>query len=521
MFDSMASALRHNAHKFANKTAIYYQEREISFAEHLKRCERVAAGLAALGLKKQDRVAVMCQNRPEFLEIYGAGELAGYIIATVNFRLAAAEVEGILRSSEPKVVFFEDQYSDIFSELKEKLDFVEHFICIGEAPAWSEQYERFLPATAAAVTAAIAPDDILHLIFTSGTTGKPKGAMRSHRAEACAAELLATELGLNIDDRLQLMMPMFHVGARWLQMAAQMRGAAIVLHYRFDPPEVIKEMERSRVTMTHMAPTMVQMVLDTPDIDRYDLSSLHTVCYSAAPMPVPLLKRGVNKFGKVFLQLYAMTESAGGTTLHRHQHILDGSEKEMARLGSIGQAARGVEVRIVDDAGNPVPLGEPGEIAVKNDAIMSGYWNNSIATIGVLRDGWYLTGDMGRMDEDGFVYLVDRKKDMIISGGENVYSREVEEAIASHPAIADCAVMGIPDPKWGEAVHAVVVCAKGLSVSEEELIAHCRTLIANYKKPRSVAFVDALPRLASGKIDKKQLRQETRAALAAVAGTQG
>jgi acyl-CoA synthetase (AMP-forming)/AMP-acid ligase II len=508
MFDSMAGAMRHNGHKFANKTAIYYEGREITFGEYLNRSERVAAALAGLGLKKQDRVAVMCQNRPEFLEVYGAGELAGFIIATVNFRLAAAEVDGIIRSSEPKVIFFEDQYSAIFEELKDKLDFVEHFICIGEAPAWAKKYESCLPDRAEAVPFSPAPEDILHLIYTSGTTGKPKGAMRSHRAEVKAAELLATEMGVTIDDRMQLMMPLFHVGARWLQMAAHLRGAAIVLHYRFDPAEVIKEMQQKRVTVSHMAPTMVQTVLDSPEIDRFDLSSLHMICYSAAPMPVPLLRRGINKFGNVFLQLYAMTESAGGTTLHRHQHVLDADAKHLARLGSVGQASRGADVRIVDERGNPLPCGEPGEIAVKCDALMSGYWNNSIATIEVLRDGWYLTGDMGKMDEDGFVYLVDRKKDMIISGGENVYSREVEEALASHPAVADCAVIGLPDPKWGEAVHAVVVCAKGMQVSEAELIEHCRAQIASYKKPRSVAFVEALPRLASGKIDKKQLRRE-------------
>jgi len=510
MYDSMAGVLRHNGQKFANKIAIYYEGREITFGQYLSRCEQGAATLASLGLRKQDRVAVMSQNRPEFLEIYGAAELAGYIVATVNFRLAAGEVEAILRSSQPKVVFFEAQYAPMFEEMKERLEFVQHFVSFGASFSWAEVYDTFVSGCPAADTATPEPDDILHLIYTSGTTAQPKGVIRSHRAEVAAADLLATEAGLGIDDRLQLTMPLFHVGARWMQMSAHLRGAAIVLHRAFDPAAVLREMEAKRVTVSHMAPTMVHALLEVPDLDRYEHSELHTIVYSAAPMPVPLLRRGIAKFGKVFLQLYAMTESAGGTTLHRHQHVLDGSEHERVRLGSIGQANRGVEVRIADDNGNTLPNGEVGEIAIKSKAVMNGYWNNSIATADVLRDGWYFTGDMGRMDEEGFIFLVDRKKDMIISGGENIYSREVEEALASHPAVSDCAVIGVPDQRWGECVHAVVVVAKDAAVTEPELIEHCRTRIASYKKPRSVAFVEQLPRLASGKIDKKLLRQETR-----------
>ena len=330
--------------------------------------------------------------------------------------------------------------------------------------------------------------------------------MRTHRSEIAIGILMATELGLIVSDKLQLMMPIFHVGARFLQMAVHMRGGSVVLHRAFDPASVLKTIVEERVTMTHMAPTMVQAVLEQPGVETMDLSSLHTICYSAAPMPVPVLKRGLKLLGPVFLQLYGMTEG-GGTTLHKRQHKPDGTPEDVKRLGSIGQAAPNVDLKIVDEEGREMPVGQPGEILTRTDTHMAGYWNNSAATLSALREGWYHTGDLGYVDEQGFVYLVDRKKDMIVSGGENIYSREVEEAIASHPAVSDVAVIGVKDDYWGEAVRAIVVLGAGRLASEAELIDHCKSQIASYKKPKSVLFVSELPRLPSGKINKVALRQ--------------
>jgi acyl-CoA synthetase (AMP-forming)/AMP-acid ligase II len=279
-----------------------------------------------------------------------------------------------------------------------------------------------------------------------------------------------------------------------------------VLHHDFKPPEIVDTIAAQKVTMTHMAPTMVQAVLSVPGIETRDLSSLHTICYSAAPMPVPLLRRGLELLGPVFLQLYGMTEG-GGTTLHKRQHKPDGTAQDIKRLGSIGQAAPNVDVKIIDDDGNECPTFTPGEILTRTASQMVGYWNNSAATIAALRDGWYHTGDLGYLDEEGFLFLVDRKKDVIISGGENIYSREVEEALATHPAVKDVAVIGVKDDYWGETVRAVVVMAEGQRVGEAELIEHCKTLIASYKKPKSVLFAEDLPRLPSGKINKVVLRQ--------------
>ncbi|MEZ5782584.1 MAG: long-chain-fatty-acid--CoA ligase [Rhizobiaceae bacterium] len=508
MIDTLGDILRNNAYKFPDEIAYSYHGRVVTFAEHLDRGNRLSSALWQIGLRRQDRVSVLSQNTIEFMECYVACELAGYIAATVNWRLAAPEISYILKDSTPRVLFFEAQYAATIDKIRSELPFIERFICFGgEVPEWAEDYETFLASgDAQGAPSRPLPDEIMHLIYTSGTTGKPKGVMRTHRAEIAIAILMATELGLIVSDKLQLMMPVFHVGARFLQLAVHIRGGSVVMHHDFKPAEIVDAIERERVTMTHMAPTMVQAMLSVPGIENRDLNSLHTICYSAAPMPVPLLKRGLQLLGPVFLQLYGMTEG-GGTTLHKRQHKPDGSPEDIKRLGSIGQAAPNVDIRIVDEEGRELPAGEPGEILTRTATHMLGYWNNSTATISALRDGWYYTGDVGYLDDQGFLYLVDRKKDMIISGGENIYSREVEEAVATHPAIMDVAVIGVKDDYWGETVRAICVLNTGQTVAEAELIDHTKAMIASYKKPKSVVFVDELPRLPSGKINKVVLRQ--------------
>ncbi len=508
MIDTLGDILRNNAYKFPNEAAYVFGERRIGFGEHHRRAARLSSGLYALGQRRQDRVSILAQNSMEYMEIYGACALAGFIAATVNFRLAPPEMAYILGDASPRILVFEAQYAGVIEQIKSGLATTETYICIGgPTPDWALDYEAVLAggAESGAPSQAL-PDEIMHLIYTSGTTGRPKGVMRSHRGDIAVAQLMANELGLIVSDRLQLIMPMFHVGARFLQLGAHLRGATVVLHRDFNPAEIVATMMRERITMTHMAPTMVQATLAVPGIDSADLSSLHTICYSAAPMPVPLLRRGLALLGPVFLQLYGMTEG-GGTTLHKRQHLPDGSPDDVKRLGSIGQAAPNVDVMIVDDDGRAVAAGQPGEILTRTATHMVGYWNNSAATVAALRGGWYYTGDLGYLDHEGFLYLVDRKKDMIISGGENIYSREVEEALATHQAVHDVAVIGVKDDYWGETVRAITVLVPGQTPSADDLIEHCRSQIASYKKPKSIVFVDDLPRLPSGKINKVILRQ--------------
>ncbi len=505
MIDTIGDIWRNNAWKFPAEEAWVLGKTRITYAEHFGRCQRIASGIHKLGVRLQDRVAVLSQNTREFMELYTAAELSGYIVATVNWRLAVPEMLWILTDSLPKVLCFEAQYTDAVDRMRGELPHVENYICFGgPAPDWALSYEEVVATgDAKGAPQRPEPDDLLHIIYTSGTTGRPKGVMRSHRAEIAVAQLMATEIGVLVSDRMQLVMPVFHVGSRFLQLGAHLRGATVVFHYSFDAAEIVATMARERITISHLAPTLVHAVLGVPGVREADTSTLHTICYAAAPMPVPLLRRGLDVFGPVFLQLYGMTEG-GGTTLHKRQHQPDGTPEQVKRLGSIGQAAPNVELRIFDDEGNEMPPNTPGEIATRTATHMTGYWNRSAATIEALRGGWYRTGDLGYVDEQGFVYLVDRKKDMIISGGENIYSREVEEALATHPSVDECAVIGVKHNYWGETVRAIVV-RKG-EVTPDELIAHCKTQIAGYKKPKSVVFVDALPKLPSGKIDKQALR---------------
>ena len=508
MIETLGDILRNNAYKFPDENAFTFGDLRVSFREHHDRAQRLASAIHATGVRCQDRISVLSQNTREFLEIYAAGELAGFIVATVNFRLAPPEMAYILTDATPRILFFEAAFAATVEQIKAGLPHIETYVCFGgETPGWALSYDDFLASGDPAGAPSLPlPDDIMHLIYTSGTTGRPKGVMRSHRGEIAVAQLMATELGMIVSDRVQLMMPVFHVGSRFLQLGAHLRGASVVWHHTFKPAEIVETIAREKITMTHMAPTMVQAVLSVPGIEEADLSSLHTICYSAAPMPVPLLRKGLKLLGPVFLQLYGMTEG-GGTTLHKRQHKPDGTPQDLKRLGSIGQAAPTVDIRIIDEHGGDMPAGQPGEIVTRTATHMAGYWNNSAATIAALRNGWYHTGDLGYLDEEGFLYLVDRKKDMIISGGENIYSREVEEALATHPAVHDVAVIGVKDDYWGETVRAIAVLGQGQTVDEASLIEHCKSQIASYKKPKSVVFVDDLPRLPSGKINKVVLRQ--------------
>ena len=351
--------------------------------------------------------------------------------------------------------------------------------------------------------------DTACLIYTSGTTGKPKGCMLSQYGVMSTGQLLNGVMHADEQDRTLLMMPMFHIGAKAIQLGQHWRGGTVYLHREFDVEAILRTIQDEKITITHMAPTMVQMLLDHPRIKDFDLSSLKMLVYSAAAMPNALLRRGLELLGPIFLQMYGQTEGTG-TMLPIADHRPDGDARDQLRLHSVGIAIPGNSVRIVDDAGIECPEGVAGEIQLAGPTLMQGYWNNSVATQQTLRDGWLNTGDIGKLDANGYLTLVDRKKDMIVSGGENIYSREVEDALYRHKAVAHAAVIGVPDEAWGEAVCAVVQLQPGAVVSATELIDFCRTQIASYKKPRQVIFVDELPKLPSGKINKLEIRKAHR-----------
>ncbi|OAN65872.1 hypothetical protein A7X12_14080 [Sphingomonas sp. TDK1] len=504
---TLSSILQANARHYGDRVAWNFEGHTLTHAEYHARARRLASAWAARGLLPHERVAVMSRNRLEICEVYAAGEVGGYITATVSFRFAAPEVEYIVRDSAPKILVFEEEFTSMIDGLRPALTSVEHFVCIGTAPEWAESYDDVMESGNAAVSYQPRASDVCYIIYTSGTTGRPKGVMLTHGTKVSVANTNNTLMAAGPEDRMLLMMPMFHVGAKDVSLGQSWRAGTVFLHRDFNPERILQTIQDEKITITHMAPTMIQMLLDHPKIEAFDLSSLRMILYSAAAMPVALLRRGLALLGPVFLQMYGQTEGSG-TVLPIEAHRPDGDERDLRRLQSIGIPFPGVEIRTVDEAGVDCPVGAPGEILLRGPIMMRGYWNNSSATIEALRDGWLHTGDVGKFDEDGYLYLVDRKKDMISSGGENIYSREVEEALYQHSAVANAAVIGVPHEKWGEAVRAVIELREGASVTEAELIAHCRTLIAGYKCPKSIVFVADLPKLASGKINKVEIRKE-------------
>lgn len=504
---SFADHLEKNARWHGDHPAYVQGHRQLTHRQLLARARQLSSALYDLGVRNQDRVGMLAMNSIEYGEVIAASQWAGFVLATVNFRLAAKEIAWIINDGAPKVLFFEAQYLPMIEALRSELSSVEHYICIDGRADWALGYEAFLAGGDPHGPPCRAREEDVHcLIYTSGTTGRPKGCIWGHREFLQLVRLDAWFSGMQQPDRILIVMPMFHVGGMVLSLSMHVMGGTVYLQREFKPADVIAAIENHGITTLHMAPTMVQMLLEHPGIDIANLTSVRTMLYSAAPMPSPLLLRAMEAFGGCgFVNLYGQTE-VSPIAMTPAQHKPHGTETERRRLTSIGQPYPSMEVRIVDESGQDCALGEPGELIVRGTAMFRGYWNNSVATLETLRDGWVHTGDVARVDGDGYVYLVDRKKDVIISGGENIYSREVEEAILQHPAVSECAVIGLPDPMWGEQVCAIVTLRAGTQVTEQELIDHCRLEIAGYKKPGRVVFTDELPKLVTGKINKQVLR---------------
>lgn len=498
-----------NAALLPDKDGVVDEIARLSFAELAERARRLANALAVRGVAHGDRIAVIAQNCHEYIEVFGAGELAGFIVAPVNFRLTAAELGYLLSDCRPAAVVFDHAYTALIRSVQPSLDCVKSYICIDGACAGSEDYESVLATASAEPPRTRAkPDDTAFIIYTSGTTGRPKGVMHSHRGQILSALSFCMDGGIDQNDRILIANPLFHAGGKWMQLGHHLRGCTVFLQRQFDAGALLETIERERITATLLPATMMRAVLDHPDFAWRDLSSLRTVYYSAGPTPVPLLRRALAAFGPILIQYYGGTEAGGlGTAMLKHHHLHDDPAVLQRRLASAGQPKPLAKVRIVRDDGSDCDIDEPGEIIIHSDAHMQGYWNNPPATAEALKDGWIYTGDIGTRDKDFFIYVIDRKKEMIISGGANIYAREVEDALHCHPAVLEAAVIGVPDAKWGETVHAVVARRPGATVTAHDLIEHCRSLIASYKKPTGVTFVNDLPKQENGKIDKLALRE--------------
>jgi acyl-CoA synthetase (AMP-forming)/AMP-acid ligase II len=510
---NVGSLVERNALLFGRRAAFVAEGRGLTHSDFAARVFAFGNALIERGVGFQGRVAILMRNRIECLEVmFGCG-CAGLIAVPLNWRLAAAELTRIVKDCEPQVLVYEPSFAAVAAALLDACPSIRCHASVSEPFGGSELYEDMLRNSSTHRPDVHVDDEAIEsLVYTSGTTGDAKGVMLSHRAVVEAARAGSWEGGVQPTDRALIVMPLFHVGGKIEQMAFWLAGATTYLQSAFDAGQVLALIDRERLTAAHLAPTMISMLLDHPNLSSVDHRSLRLVHYASAPMAVPLLRRAIETFGPIFVQLYGMTECVLGTVLKAHQHVLDGGPDEVRRLASAGQPYLGVDLRIEpagtigESDGSTCPRSEPGEILLRSPAVMSGYWNRTGQTINALQSGWMRTGDIGYLDEDGFLFVVDRKKDMIVSGGENIYSREVEEALSTHSAVREAAVVGVPDQTWGESVFAFVVTAAGTGVASEELIAHCRCQIASYKKPRFIKFVDVLPRIHNGKVDKKALR---------------
>lgn len=504
---NLGHLIERNARCFGALPAIVFEGQTTTHQQFRDRVVQLVNGLAGIGIQPQERVAILSQNCIEYLEAYGAAEMGGYIAVGINYRLSVLEQLALLEDCRPSALIFEAKFLERANHFRKVLPDV-HFICIDDERTWALPYEDLLSESDSNEPVARALDsDIVYLMYTSGSTGKPKGVMLSNGAQYRQAEKLALAHAAQAEDRVEVSMPLYHIGGLTEQHAYAFVGALTFLHRSFDPVAMLESIRTHSSTAAHLAPIMIRRILDAMATTSHDVSSLRTIIYASAPMSESLLRRAIHHMGPVFTQVYGMTEVTI-SSLPRSQHKTDSSLTTNSRIASGGQPCKGVEMRISDELGNPAAANQIGEICVRSDAMFSGYWDAKEATDAAFSDGWFHTGDIGYLDEENFVFIVDRKKDMIVSGGENIYSREVEEAIMSHPAVAEAAVVGVPDDLWGESVKAFVVCRSGTSLNEADVVEHCRTRIAGYKKPRSVEFISELPRNPStDKVNKIALRE--------------
>lgn len=472
--------------------------RSHSFAETHERAGRLAEAMRARGLVPGDRIAILAHNELEYTEIQVACQRAGLILVPMNYRLSLPELAYIIEDCAPRALIHGPGFADTAARLAVEQTW--HLGTQGSGLAYDELLAAADPALELPALPAATPCTIL---YTSGTTGRPKGAVLSNLALWARMNASALEVRPRPGAVFLQCLPLFHIASN-LGYAFTYCGATNVFLARFDLQQVIEHIERDRPSHILLVPTMINMLLNHPEIAEVDFSSVEMVLYGASSIAPDLLRRAMAVMGCEFLQLFGMTETSGCTVLRPADHD---PVNHPQWLASAGTDAIGFETRVVDDHDAEVGAGVVGEIVTRGPAVMTGYWNNEEATAEALRNGWMHTGDLGYRGDDGYVYITDRKKDMIISGGENVYPREVEDVLYAHPAIVEAAVIGVPDERFGERVHAVVVLRSGQAEDAEALLAFLRERLAGYKVPKSVAFRDELPKNATGKILKRDLRE--------------
>ncbi len=471
-----------------------------SFKELNERANRFANAMLGFGVERGDRVALLALNEPEYYDmLFGLGKI-GAILVPVNYRLAAPEIEYILSDSAAKVFVFGESYADTAESLRGQIPAEKLVAISGDPPEWATSYETLIGGSSAEEPAIRGgDDDTLTILYTSGTTGRPKGAELTHAYYYWSSVNLMATLGVQIGESPLVALPLFHIGGLAGPPWFVYQGAKTVLLRSLDPKRFLELLGEEKVSGFGSVPALLDFLKLVPDFEKYDWSSVKVILVYAAPVPVTLIKEYAAA-GIEVRQLYGLTENNTGSVLS--------ADEAISKAGSCGRPFFHTDVRIVDEEGRDLGPEEMGEVLLRAPNTMKGYWNRPEATAEALRDGWLHTGDIAKMDEEGFLYIMDRKKDMIISGGENIYPAEIEDSLLAHPKIADVAVIGYPDEKWGEAVKAIAVVKSGEGLTGEELIEWCQGRIGRFKIPKQVIFTDAIPRTPTGKILKRLLREE-------------
>jgi long-chain acyl-CoA synthetase len=504
---TLANIVRAHGGERGSHPILTYGGRAITYAQMNERSSRVGQALLAEGVGPQDRVAFLDKNGPEYFEVLFGGGKANVVNVAVNWRLAPAEMEYTINDAQAKVLFVGPDFVGHLDQIEGSLQTVKKIVVIGGHPR-HESYEAWVGRRAPDDPGLpSAPGDVAMQLYTSGTTGLPKGAMLTNRNLGTLIPYASASWGIDTTSVNVVAMPLFHIGGSGWALCGMWNGCHSILFREFVPLEVLSALEQHRVTNTLFVPAMLQFLSAVPGAAERDYRALRSIVYGASPITDEVLARSMKTFRCPFIQVYGLTETTGAITqLGAEDHDPGGPRARLLR--SAGKPYPWVEIRIVDpDTGRERARGEVGELWTRSVQNMKGYWNKPDETERTLGDGWLRTGDAGFMDEEGYIFLTDRVKDMIVSGAENIYPAEVENALSGHPAVADVAVIGVPHDKWGETVKAIVVRAPGTDPSPDDLIDHARQRLARYKCPTSVDFTDALPRNPSGKILKRQLRE--------------
>jgi acyl-CoA synthetase (AMP-forming)/AMP-acid ligase II len=510
-----AEFLQISSYVVPDHEALVCGSRRTTYTELVERTNRLASALKGLGLSRGDHLAVMAVNSAEYVETYYACARLGVTFVPLNYRAKDEELTYMVNTAEASVLFVGERYLELLGRIRGELRTVKHFFCVERPVEGMQSYEQLLErGTADEILEEIDDNDPTLVIFTSGTTSMPKGVVLSYLALTAYVTNTVEPATPEVTDKNLLSVPLFHIAGATTMISSMWGGRTLVILPQFDPELWLKTVQEERITHSFVVPTMLKRIMEHPDFEKYDLSSLKLIAYGAAPMPYEVIRKAVEVFHCGLMNAYGQTESTSSLTyLGPEDHDIHGlsdaeREKKLHRLRSVGRPMDDIELVIMGDNGEILGMGEEGEIVITGARVMKEYYKAEEATHDAIKDGWLHTGDVGYLDEDRYLFITGRKKDLIIRGGENISPGEIENVLEEHPEVEEAAVIGVPDVEWGEEVKAVVVPRKGHTVNRDELRQYTRSRLASYKVPRYISVVDELPRNALGKVLKTEIRKQ-------------